>query len=149
MTPEEIYKNNLIKMGMQCSKCGKIYGIDHLENPYYIAVGEPIVDACEPIKRTGGYYYSFRWSHCVRNFNLFKVKGEWYKVRGALQDKFLSTVEIEEGIIGHIQYPEPINITRQVDIYTMATRLGVPPALNAQQQKLAKSRAFVELVKKR
>lgn len=149
MTPEQIRKANLIKMGFTCNKCGLIYGEDHPMDAgsWYSVPTDPkdIVDKCN---NTGdGSYYTFKWKRIARNFTLFRVKGQWYKVRGPLVDMFLKMAEIEEGVQGNIHYPKPIDITRQVDIFTAAEKLGLPPPLNTTQKRRAKSKAFVERIK--
>ncbi len=150
MTPQEILRKNLIKMGFTCNKCGRVYSDDHPMDPansYWLKSTADITDTCnnEPMSRT---YYTFRSRRTIRNYNLFKLQGQWYRVRAPLVEMFLSMAEIEEGVMGSIHYPEPIEIARQVDIFTAAEKLKLPPPLNAYQQKRAKSKAFIERIKK-
>jgi len=150
MTHDEIRRTNLIKLGFTCKKCGLIYEDGHpMDSSYsYRAVKpEDIKDKCNN-ELGSTTYYSFRTKKILRNFTLFRVKGKWFKVRGPLVDMFVRMAEIEEGVMGSIYYPRPTEITRQVDIFTAAEKLGLPPPLSDYQQKRAKTRAFVERIKK-
>ncbi len=149
MTPEEIRRANLIKMGFTCGKCGLIYDDGHPmdSHSWYAKPVDPssVQDKCN--NSGDGLYYTFRWKRMARNFTLFRVQGTWYKVRGPLVDMFLKMTAIEEGVQGNIQYPKPVDITRQVDIFTAAEKLGLPPPMNTTQKRRAKSKAFVERIK--
>lgn len=150
MTSDEIRRINLIKMGFTCDKCGGVYEDGHpIDGSYYWKAlkEEDIKDKCNnSVGNTA--YYSFRTKKILRNFTLFRVKGKWYKVRSPLVDMFIRMTEIEEGVMGSIHYPKPTDITRQVDIFTAAEKLGLPPPLNDYQKKRAKTRAFVERIKR-
>lgn len=142
MTGAEIKRRNLIKMGMKCL-CGKIYGIDH---PVGSWIDPPVTDPCEP--STIRLKYTYRWAHTLRHYNHFKLRGEWYWVKSPLVETFLSMAEIDEAFIGSMGFPIPILISRQVDIFTTAERLKITPPLNDYQQKRAKTKAFIERIKK-
>ncbi len=149
MSPDELYLLNLSKLDLRCS-CGKTYGIDHPENKGYIADAKDIVNTCEKIIFSYGYYrrdcqYPL---YTLRDYSHFRVNGLWCFVNNKMKEKFLKTFEISEGLAGSIRYPKPIDVTRQVDIYTLAKKLGIDPNLNESQVKRAKGKAFVELVKK-
>jgi hypothetical protein len=150
MTQDEIRRANLIKMGFACNKCGLIYEDGHpIDSAYFYRAkaSDEIKDKCN--NEVGSTtYYSFRAKKILRNFSLFRIRGKWFKVRGPLVDMFIRMAEIEEGVMGNIYYPRPTEITRQVDIFTAAEKLGLPPPLNDYQQKRAKTRAFVERIKK-
>lgn len=150
MTPKDVRRANLIKMGFTCEKCGKVYEDGHPvdSSAYWTITDEKsLQDKCNNAvgSRT---YYAFRSRRTLRNYNLFRIRGNWYKVRSSLVDMFLQLTEIEEGVQGHISHPEPINISRQVDIFTVAEKLGLSPPMNDYQQKRAKTKAFIERIKR-
>lgn len=149
MTSDEIRRTNLIKMGFTCKKCGLVYEDGHPldEISFWKAPAGEIKDKCN--NSLGSLtYYSFRSRKILRNFTLFRVQNKWYKVRSPLVDMFIRMVEIDEGVMGHIYHPRPTEVTRQVDLFTVAEKLGIPPPLNDYQKKRAKTRAFVERIKR-
>jgi len=138
----EIYKANLIKAGCLCNKCGLIYGLDHPED----------VDWLFANGRKNFCHDYFAAKHFSANrFNLFKLKGKWYSVKGTHIQMFLYIDLIEDAFGGYMNTPIPIRLSRQVDIFRVAKQLGVEGNLsfNKTQLKRAKTLNFVESLKGR
>ena len=152
MTHDEIKRANLIKMGFQCGKCDKIYDLDHPVNETanfwkVPETPEKILDKCH-VTTEPWEYYGFAGRRMARNYNLFKLRGKWYKVAPALVEMFIQLGVIEEALEGHLNNPRPTHIHRQVDVFTLAEKLNVPPPLKDYQRKRAQTKAFVDRIKK-
>jgi len=139
----DIFKKNLDKLGAKCTSCGKYFGVDHSEYKWD-SPAQKYTAEC------GSAPYPDAYNRLYRNFTTLKIKGLWYKIKPNLLEKVLNFVEIDEGLnCSYLNWPRPIIVDRQVDIFTLAQRLGLEPPLNSMQKSRAKGKAFVEKIKGR